>query len=138
MRDAKVFSKLDFASGFWQLELDQRSRKLTTFITPVGRFIYKRLPFGITSAPEIFQKTVSSLINTLMLDNVLVHADDILITGKDMIEHDRDLFKVLKLLSENGLTLNFNKCEFRKSETSYLGYVISRKALKLTPSASKQ
>ena len=51
---AKVFSKLDATSGFYQIELTPQSALLTTFITPFGRFCYNRLPFGITSAPEYF------------------------------------------------------------------------------------
>ena len=50
----KVFSKLDCTSGFFQLPLSDKSAKLTTFITPFGRYFYRRLPQGITSAPEIF------------------------------------------------------------------------------------
>ena len=52
---AQYFSKLDAASGFWQIPLHPDSVKLTTIITPVERSCFKRLPFGITSAPEIFQ-----------------------------------------------------------------------------------
>lgn len=50
-----VFSSLDAESGFWQIPLEEHSARLTTFITPLGRYCFKRLPFGITSAPEIFQ-----------------------------------------------------------------------------------
>lgn len=52
----RVYTTLDAASGFWQIALDEESSKLTTFITPKGRYCFKRLPFGITSAPEIFQR----------------------------------------------------------------------------------
>lgn len=55
---ATVFSTVDEVSGFWQISLDASSMKLTTFITPVGRFCFRRLPFGITSAPEIFQQKI--------------------------------------------------------------------------------
>ena len=56
LQGAGVFSKLDANSGFWQIPLSNESALLTTFITPFGRFCYNRLPFGITSAPELFQK----------------------------------------------------------------------------------
>ena len=56
VKDSKVFSKLDAASGYHQIPLDEASAKLTTFITPFGRFYFKRVPFGISSGPEIFQR----------------------------------------------------------------------------------
>ena len=56
-----VFSSLDAASGFWQIPLNEPSRKLTTFITKFGRYMFKRLPFGINSASEIFQRKMSEL-----------------------------------------------------------------------------
>jgi hypothetical protein len=56
LQDAKFFSKLGFSSGFWQINLEKNSQKLTTFISPFGRYKYKRILFGMTSAPEVFQK----------------------------------------------------------------------------------
>ena len=56
MKGAQYFTKLDASSGFWQIPLDESSSKLWTFATPFGRFRFCRLPFGIKSAPEVFQK----------------------------------------------------------------------------------
>ena len=55
---AAMFSKLDANSGFWQIPLAATSRHLTTFITPFSRYCFNKLPFGITSAPEYFQKKI--------------------------------------------------------------------------------
>ena len=53
---AALFSKLDANSGFWQIPLAEESHSLTTFVTPFGRYHFNKLPFGISSAPELFQK----------------------------------------------------------------------------------
>ena len=74
---ANVFSLLDAASGFWQIPLDTETAKLTTFITPFGRYYFNRLPFGITSAPEIFQREMTELLKDH--EGVAIYIDDILI-----------------------------------------------------------
>ena len=84
---AQYFSKLDANSGYWQIELDPESAKLTTFITPFGRFCFNRLPFGITSAPEHFQRRMTEIL--LDLEGVICLVDDILITGWTQEEHNR-------------------------------------------------
>ena len=75
---ARVFSKLDANSGFWQIPLSADSAPLTTFITPFGRYHFNRLPFGITSAPEHFQRRMQHILGDLrgvvcLMDDVLVH-----------------------------------------------------------------
>ena len=56
-----LFNKLDANSGFWQIPLAEESRSLTTFVTPFGRYHFNKLPFGISSAPELFQKRMSKV-----------------------------------------------------------------------------
>ena len=65
LAESKVFSTLDAASGFWQIPIDEGSQLLTTFITPFGRYGICRLPFEISSAPEIFQRKMSTLLEGL-------------------------------------------------------------------------
>lgn len=125
---AKVFSTLDASSGFWQIPLDPSCQKLTTFITPMGRFCFKRLPFGITSAPEIFQRLMSTLLQGL--DGTVVVMDDILVFGSSKEEHDRRLEAVLRTIKASGLKLNRAKCHFGKTELQFFGHIISADGIK--------
>lgn len=123
LKHARVFTKLDAASGFHQLELEEESRRLTTFITPAGRFRFKRLCFGITSAPEIFQREMSRVL--MGLGGVVVIMDDVLVFGNDVKSHDVALDAVLQRIKEAGLKLNQSKCSFRQHSVKYFGHVIS-------------
>ena len=94
---AKVFTKLDFGkSGFWQIPLAPTSQELLTFITPFGRYCFRRLPFGITSAPEHFQKRMHKVLEDL--PGVLCMMDDIIIFGESSEEHDARVRAVFRRL----------------------------------------
>ena len=128
---AKLFSKLDANSGFWQIPLAKPSRLLTTFITPFGRYCFNKLPFGISSAPEIFQKMMNTTLEGI--PGVLCHMDDILVYGKDDQEHDNRLKAVLERIKEVGITLNPIKCEFARTTLTFLGHVIDHEGISPDP-----
>lgn len=126
LEGAAVFSKLDATSGFWQIPLHEDSEPLTTFITPFGRYCFRRLPFGISSAPEHFQLRISQIIAGTT--GALCHADDVLVFGKDQKEHNERLCEVLKKFEEAGLTLN-DKCVFAVDRVKFLGHTISAQGI---------
>ena len=121
---AQIFSTLDTNSGFWQIPLDRESSLLTTFITPFGRYCFHRLPFGITSAPEHFQRRMADLLADL--EGVVCMMDDVLVHGQAQEEHDQWLDKVLQRMAEHGLTLNRDKCQFSQRRVKFLGQVIDK------------
>ena len=84
------------------------SRELTTFITPFSQYCFNKPPFAISSAPEHFQKRMSTILDGLA--GVLCLKDDILIFGKDQKEHDTRLTAALEKIHAAGVTLNKTKC----------------------------
>ena len=131
MTGATVFSKLDAHSGFWQMPLAEKSLLFITFITPLGRYCYNKLPFGNSSAPEHFQRRMHSLLEGL--PGVLCVMDNILIFGTTRQEHNSRLQAVLKCLSSAGITLNSRKCEFCKTNLTFLGHVIDQRGITANP-----
>ena len=133
LNGSTVFSKLDLKWGFHQVELDAESRQITTFITHRGLFRYKRLMFGITSAPEKYQNIVKdALIGCKGFKNI---ADDLIIHGCGIQEHDENLLAVLRHLRECGLTLNETKCQFRLPKLTFFGHNLSKQGI--SPSEEK-
>ena len=128
---AKIFSKIDTNSGFWQVPLSAESKLLTNFVTPYGRFYFNKLPFGISSAPEHFQRRMSELLADI--PGVLCHVDDIVIFGDTQEEHDERLHAVLQRIQREGLTLNPAKCEFSKPRIHFLGHVIDANGVQPDP-----
>lgn len=92
MPNAKIFSVLDANQGFWQIKLDNESSKLCTLNMPIGRYRFRRLLFGISSASEAFQRAVAQMIEDM--DGVINIVDDLLVWGETVQEHDARLRKL--------------------------------------------
>ena len=124
---ASVFSSLDATSGFYQIPLEEGSCELTTFITPFGRYCFRRLPFGITSAPEIFMRKMNEVLDGL--EGTFAYMDDVLVYGNDREEHDKRLESVMKRLREVDLKLNKEKCVFAQSKLKFLGHKFTKSGI---------
>lgn len=137
LHGAKVFTVLDVSKGFWHIELDEPSSFLTTFHTPFGRYRWKRMPFGISSAPEVFQRRMHELIEGLQ--GVEVIADDFLIVGygesqeEAVHNHDQNLAAFLRRCTDRGLKLNAEKVKLRLREVPFIGHIATDKGLCVDP-----
>lgn len=120
-----MFTKLDMSQAYLQLTLDDQSKELLTINTHKGLFAYNRLPFGVSSAPGIFQCTIESLLKGI--PNVLVYIDDILVTGPTQEQHIHNLQEVLLRCRQAGLRLK--KCQFLVKSVDYLGYTIDQQGI---------
>ena len=137
LHGAKVFTKLDVRNGFWHVALDAESSYLTTFHTPFGRYRWRRLPFGISSAPEVFQRKMHELIEGL--SGIEVVADDFIAIGcgntveEAIDDHDTVLIRFLERCKERGVKLNTDKLNLRLTEVPFIGHVATDKGLCVDP-----
>ena len=127
---AKFMTKLDATSGYYQIPLSEESRLFTTFITPFGCYCYNRVPFGLVSAGDIFQRCMRDILDGL--DGVICHMDDSLIYSSEP-EHDRRVINVLQRLKDAGMTLNYRKCMFGRPSVKFLGYQIGVDGIRADP-----
>jgi hypothetical protein len=123
--NAKWFSALDLASGFWQVPLDVYDREKTAFITRYGSYQFKRMPFGLTNAPAIFQRLMDMVLDKYRGQFVNCFIDDILVYSNTFDEHIQHLEKVFNALYDAGLKLNKEKSHFIQMEVTFLGHIIT-------------
>lgn len=135
LQGATVFSCLDARSGYLQIPVAETSQKFLVFSTPFGNFRFTRMPFGISSAPEIFQKCMSHLLSGLK--GVVCYLDDVLVSGKTQSEHDNNLLAVIQRLKQCNLKLNKEKCVFSQPTVTFLGHVLSAQGIHPDPEKQK-
>ena len=119
------------AHAYQQIPLNEDSKKLVCINTHKGLYAYHRLPFGVSSAPSIFQRTMESILQGI--NQVSMYLDDILITGRSDEEHFQRLGKLLTCLKATGLRLQQSKCTFMQPSVKYLRHRISSDGLHPTP-----
>ena len=126
------FSTLDLTQAYQQLLLDEESKELVTINTHLGLYRYNRLPFGVASAPAIFQRSMDQLLHGL--SGVMCYLDGIIVTGSSEQEHLSNLAEVLGRLRARGFRLKKQKCHFMQPVVEYLGHLIDANGLHTTPS----
>ena len=124
---SKFFSKLDLSHAYAQLSVDKASREYVTVSTHKGLYSYTKLPYGVKSAPKIFQAKMDMILQGV--EKCVCKQDDILIGGVSRQENIKILAEVLERLHKYNLHLKMAKCEFLKSEVVYLGLKIDAEGL---------
>ncbi|KII70798.1 Retrovirus-related Pol polyprotein [Thelohanellus kitauei] len=122
IKGGRYFSIIDLKDAYLQIPLDEESSSLTTISTHMGFFKYRRLPFGISSAPSIFQQFMDRVLEDI--EGAACYIDDIIITGATQDEHLKNLRKVLSKLKEYNITTRKEKCKFLTKEVRFLGHII--------------
>ena len=132
---AKVFSKIDLRSGYWQMPVKPGDVHKTAFKTRWGLYEFLVMPFGVTNAPAQFMNMMNALLGEYLDKFVLVFLDDVLIYSANPQDHAEHLRKVLGKLREHKLFAKASKCEMLKTSVEFLGQQISRGGM--TPTEAK-
>ena len=130
-----LFSKIDLSEAYLQVEVDDESKKVLVINTHKGLFKFNRLPFGIASAPSLFQKIMDEMLSGL--EHTVCYLDDIIVTGTTPENHLRNLAAVLDRIAAYGFRVNRKKCAFLQPSVEYLGFIVDRRGVHSSPSKTK-
>jgi hypothetical protein len=128
---AKVFSRIDLRSGYYQIWIAEGDEEKTACCTRYGSYEFLVMPFGLTNAPTTFCTLMNDIFREWLDDFVVVYIDDILIYSGSLEEHAEHLRKVFQRLRENKLYAKLEKCEFGVTEVDFLGHRIIQEGLKM-------
>ena len=133
LKGAKVFSKIDLRSEYYQLRIKEQDVVKTAFRTRYGHYEFLVMPFGLTNAPAMFMDLMNRVFRPYLDKFVVVFIDDILVYSKSYLEHKHHLRQVLSTLREHQLYAKVSKCEFWLKEVVFLGHVISAQRILVDP-----
>lgn len=134
LRKARFISTIDMSQAFLQIPLDEKSREITAFTVPgKGLFHFKRLPYGLSASPSVFQRMVDNLIGPEFMPYVYSYIDDIIVVTSTFEEHLFWLGKVFERLRGANLIINKEKSKFCQSEAKYLGFLVNKNGLEIDP-----
>ena len=128
LHGATIFSNLDLFKGYHHIRIAEADKAKTAICTPIGSFQFRRMPMGLSSAAQTFQRLVDEVLRGLPF--VFCYVDDVLIFSKSEAEHSDHLKAVFQRLSHYGLILNKDKCQFGLSEIQFLGHVITNEGIR--------
>ena len=130
-------SFLDAFQGYHQIPLAMDDQEKTAFVTPVGNYHYKVMPFSLKNAGSTYQRIMTKMLEPQLGKNVEVYIDDMVVKSKLVFEHVRDLTSIFEILREHKLRLNASKCSFRVGSRKFLGYLVTHRGIEVNPDQIK-
>ncbi|SAL99498.1 hypothetical protein [Absidia glauca] len=130
---ASIFSKLDLASGYWQIPVHEDHMDKTTLSSRSGLYQFTVMPFGLVNAPAFFQVLMMKTLGSLNWSCCIAYMDDIIIYSKSYAEHIIHLDQVLSALQQANLSIKPSKCQFGLASVEYLGFIATAQGIKSDP-----
>ena len=126
-------SFLDAFQGYHQIPLAMEDQEKTAFVTPVGNYHYKVMPFGLKNARSTYQRMMTKMFESQLGKNVEVYIDDMVVKSKLVSEHLADLSNIFEILRRHKLRLNASKCSFGVGSGKFLGYMVTHRGIEVNP-----
>jgi hypothetical protein len=133
LSDNMFMTTLDMATGYYQLEIDERDRHKTAFITKYGQFEHVKLAFGLCNSPATFSRVFQLVLQGLAWKECLAYLDDIIVLGKNFKDRLDNLYQVLERFRRYNLKLKSTKCNLFQNEVKFLGKIFSSEGIKINP-----
>ena len=130
-------SFLDAFQGYHQISLALDDQEKTAFVTPIGNYHYKVIPFGLKNAGSIYQRMMTKMFEPQLGKSIEVYIDDMVVKSKIVSEHMEDLANIFEILRKHKLRLNASKCFFGVGSGKFLGYMVTHMEIKVNPDQIK-
>ena len=130
-------SFLNAFQGCHQIPLALDDKEKTNFVTPIGNYHYKVMPFGLKNAGSTYQRMMTKMFESQMGKNTEVYIDDMVAKSKIVSEHIGDLTNIFKILRGHKLRLNAFKCSFGVGSGKFLGYMVTHRGIEMNPNQIK-
>ena len=130
-------SFLDAFQGYYQIPLASDDQEKTAFVTPVGNYHYKVMPFGLKNAGSIYQRMMTRILESQLKKNIEIYIDDMVVKSKRVSEHLGNLGAIFEILGIYKLRLNASKCSFGVGSSKFLGYMVTHRGIEVNPDQIK-
>ena len=130
-------SFLDALQGYHQIPLALDDQEKTVFVTPIGNYHYKVMPFGLKNSRSTYQRMMTRMFESLLGKNIEIYIDDMVLKSKVVSEHLGDLRVIFEILRSYKLRLNASKCSFGVGSGKFLGYMVTHKRIEVNPDQIK-
>ena len=130
-------SFLEAFQGYHQIPLALDDQEKTAFVTPIGNYHYKVMPFGLKNADSTYQKMMTRMFESLLGENIEIYIDDMVAKSKMVSEHLGGLRVIFEVLRSYKLRLDASKCSFGVGSSKFLGYMVTHKGIEVNPDQIK-
>ena len=125
-------SFVDAFQGYHQIPLAVNNFEKKAFVTPIGNYHYKVMPFGLKNARSTYQRMMTRMFEMQLGKSIKVYIDDMVVKSKVVSEHVRDLEDIFEILRRHKLRLIASKCSFGVGSGKFLGYMVTHKGIEVS------